>query len=164
MVEKGPPNSFLAGKLVPPPPKRRRNLLEIRTVRLPRSARWVGVIRGSQKSLSGSSIRGTNDDFAVAGRNLFYDHLWPFLHCIGPMAPEGQIQAINSPNKYIHHHQHRYGLNACVPDAFPSSYTETETIASGWDLDSDKTHRTWFQDMMELRFLMSHRERIQTKW
>ena len=44
------------------------------------------------------------------------------------MASEGQIQAINSPNKYIHHHHHRYRLNVCVPDPLPSSYTETETF------------------------------------
>ena len=38
----------------------------------------------------------------------------------------------------------------------PSQNPVWDSNPRGWDLNPDKTHGTWFQDLMKLRFLMSH--------
>ena len=35
--------------------------------------------------------------------------------------------------------------------------TDWDLNPRGWDLNPAKTHCTWFQDLMKLRFLMRHR-------
>ena len=38
----------------------------------------------------------------------------------------------------------------------PSQNLAWDTNLHGWDSDPAKTNGTWFQDLMKLRFLMSH--------
>ena len=52
----------------------------------------------------------------------------------------------------------------------PSQNPAWDLNPHGWDSNPAKTHGTWFQDLMKLRFLMSHhrknsvRDKVTDKW
>ena len=39
---------------------------------------------------------------------------------------------------------------------FPTAFSSGPAVPLSWDLNPAKTHSSWFQDLMNLRFLMSH--------
>ena len=51
---------------------------------------------------------------------------------------------------------HRLGLESMCLGLEPSQNLAWDLTPSGWDSNPAKTHSTWFQGLMKLRFLMSH--------
>ena len=51
---------------------------------------------------------------------------------------------------------HRLGLEPTCLGLEPSQNPAWDSNPSGWNSNPAKTHSTWFQDLMKLRFLMSH--------
>ena len=48
------------------------------------------------------------------------------------------------------------GLECMWSELGPSQNPAWDLNPNGWDSNSAKTHGTWFQDLMKLRFLVSH--------
>ena len=51
---------------------------------------------------------------------------------------------------------HRLGLESMCLGLEPSQNPAWDLTPSGWNSNPAKTHSTWFQGLMKLRFLMSH--------